>query len=257
MPDKKWYLLLDDDTYIVRPSLSLLLDRLDPDEKHYIGNAIGGVYGRFAHGGSGVIISRGAMRHLLSPKNEKVILAAKKESVTETYGDRMLALAFLRVGIDITETYTRYFNGERPITTKIRTDRFCAPIFSFHQHAQPEDMRATGNTFREINTTVRWLDVWKMCGAPSLVGWAARPMVDGWDHVGRLDEHTYTAKHVMKAEACLEMCLRRGKECLAWTWVEHAKECNMSPWMIVGETAPDKITGVNFALAQKLAEECT
>lgn len=127
MPDKKWYLLLDDDTYIVRPSLSLLLDRLDPDEKHYIGNAIGGVYGRFAHGGSGVIISRGAMRHLLSPKNEKVI--------------------------------TRYFNGERPITTKIRTDRFCAPIFSFHQHAQPEDMRATGNTFREINTTVRWLDV--------------------------------------------------------------------------------------------------
>jgi hypothetical protein len=256
MPDKKWYLLLDDDTYIVRPSLSLLLSRLDPDGRHYIGNAIGGIYGRFAHGGSGVIVSRGAMRHLFSPRNAKTVLAAKKESLTEVYGDRMLALAFLRVGIDITEKFTRYFNGERPLTTKIRTNRFCAPIFSFHQHAQPEDMRATGDKFREINTTVRWFDLWKMYGAPALAGWDARPMLYGWDHVGRLDEYTHTAEHVMEAEACMEMCLRRGKECLAWTWVGRTENCHMSPWMIVGEIASDKITGVNSALAQKLAAEC-
>lgn len=201
-------------------------------------------------------MSRGAMRHLLSPRNAKVVLAAKKESITEAYGDRMLALAFLRVGIDITERFTRYFNGERPITTKIRTDRFCAPVFSFHQHARPEDMRATGDLFREINTTVRWFDLWKMCGALSLASFPDRPMVHGWDHVGRLDEYTYTAQRVMAAQECLEICLRRGKECLAWTWVDRTKECHMSPWMIVGEIASDKITGVNLALAHQLAAEC-
>lgn len=256
MPHKKWYLLVDDDTYIVQPSLTLLLDRLDPEDKHYIGNAIGGVYGRFAHGGSGVIISRGAMRHLFSPQNEKIVLEAKRESVREVYGDRMLALAFMRVGIIIDEKYSRYFNGERPIITKIRPDRFCAPIFSFHGHAKPEDMQATGKMFRDAARPVRWFDVWGMYQAPSLESWVDTPMRPSWDHVGRLDEYTWTVRDVNEAGACLEMCQRRKKECLAWTWAGDKQECNMSPWMIVGDVATGSISGINAALAKKLAAEC-
>lgn len=248
--------MLDDDTYIVKPSLGLLLDRLDPEDMHYIGNAVGGFYGRFGHGGSGVVISRGAMRHLFSLPNADIILAAKRESVIEPYGDRMLALAFLRTGIVIDERFPRYFNGERPETTKIRADRFCAPLFSFHQHAQPEQMLATGKMFRDAGHPVRWFDLWDMCHAPPLDSWARRPMREDWDHIGRLDEFTLTVKDVVAAEVCRKICLRRSKECLAWTWVKEKEECNMSPWMIVGAASSGRISGINAARAKKLAADC-
>ncbi|KAK3348435.1 hypothetical protein B0H65DRAFT_175646 [Neurospora tetraspora] len=58
-PNKKWYLLVDDDTYLVQPSLKPLLAHLG-SVPYYIGNAVGDFRIRFAHGGSGIILSQGA-----------------------------------------------------------------------------------------------------------------------------------------------------------------------------------------------------
>lgn len=85
MPHQKWYIMLDDDTYLVDPSLLLVLGHIDPAVPHYIGNAIGDYKGRFAHGGSAVVLSQAAM-HLLFSQNPDVVSAAHLESLTARWG---------------------------------------------------------------------------------------------------------------------------------------------------------------------------
>ncbi|CAK7214998.1 hypothetical protein SEUCBS140593_002379 [Sporothrix eucalyptigena] len=187
MPDKTWYLLLDDDTFVVPASLRLLLAHLDPSVPHYIGNAVGDFRGRFAHGGSAVVLSREAIRLLLGSGSSRVLAAAAAaasnrkhgnsgsgnagtvsyglatpilhqayvDSTTETWGDKLLATTLMRVGIYLDERYARLFNGARPRATRISADRFCMPLVSFHGLAQPELMRQVGDIFALIDPSQR------------------------------------------------------------------------------------------------------
>jgi hypothetical protein len=74
-PDVDWYVMIDDDTYMFMDNVLEKLNKLDPNEMHYLGaptNFIGcdgikkwgdSIY--FAHGGSGIVISRGAMLKMI------------------------------------------------------------------------------------------------------------------------------------------------------------------------------------------------
>jgi hypothetical protein len=258
MPYKNWYLLVDDDTYMVQDSIKLLLERLNPNKEYYIGNPVGNWLCRFAHGGSSVIMSGATLRRLFSPGNRHIIAQAHRESMTETWGDRLLAATLIRIGIYLDETYMNLFNGERPAISWIRADRFCAPVVSFHGHADPEDMRRTGETLR--NTTrkiVRWLDIWDLHSAPPPESFRKTPLRRDWDHVGRLDERSWTTTDQEDAEACRVACrMIPGQQCLAWTWDEKERKCHRAPWMIVGSKAEGKITGLNEEHVFKLAKAC-
>jgi hypothetical protein len=257
MPNKKWYLLVDDDTYVVQPSMNLLLERLNPKQNYYIGNPVGNWLCRFAHGGSSVIISQAAMRRMFSPRYKKVIAESNRESLTETWGDRLLASTFIRLGVYLDENFRNLFNGERPVVSKLREDRFCAPVISFHGHSQPEDMHQTGETFRKIQSIVRWMDIWDMNGLPPPKHYAKDPLRRDWDHVGRLDEWTWTTTDQKNAHECHDACkgMPHG-QCLAWTWEEKEGKCHRSPWVIVGSAAEGKVTGVNAERMSELMAEC-
>ncbi|KAH8905208.1 hypothetical protein BR93DRAFT_881329 [Coniochaeta sp. PMI_546] len=257
MPDKKWYVLVDDDTYIVQDSMILLLERLDPDKQYYLGNPVGNWLCRFAHGGSSVIMSGAAVRNLYSPRNERIVAESNRESLTETWGDRLLASTFLRIGVYLDETYMNLFNGERPLISWIRADRFCAPVVSFHGLANPEDMRQTGETFRNIRKIVRWIDLWEMNGAPAPETFKKNPLRQNWDHVGRLDERSWTTTDLESAAACHAACKKTPRQqCLAWTWDEKEHKCHRAPWMIVGAKAEGKIAGLNEGRVSALAAAC-
>jgi len=89
-PNKKWYLILDDDTYIIRPSLRLLLGHLNPSKPLYIGNVIGDYKIRFARTSFGVtpiqhlFTAALAQRYLRSPpapavpKKWKILTAERR-----------------------------------------------------------------------------------------------------------------------------------------------------------------------------------
>jgi Fringe-like len=74
-PDADWYVMIDDDTYMFMDNVLNRLKKLNPNDPHYVGapsNFIGcdgitkwgdSIY--FAHGGSGIIISRGAMLKMI------------------------------------------------------------------------------------------------------------------------------------------------------------------------------------------------
>lgn len=255
MPDKKWYVMVDDDTYLVQGSLRAMLDRLDPSVPAYFGNAVGDFKGRFAHGGSAVVIS-GAAMSLLFDQNRELLPAAIVGSLTETWGDKLVATTFQKVGVYLDERFNHFFNGERPEITRIRADRLCSPLISFHGLAKPEQMAEVDRKFRNVRDVVAWLDLWRLYGLPDMPAYVDTPIRPGRDHVGRLDEATMTLTAIESPERCRAECDGHYKTCLAWTWDSQGKTCHISPWMIVGGDAPGKYSGVNAGRIQQLAGQC-
>lgn len=60
-PGRDWYVFVDADTYVLWPNMMEWLGRMDPARKHYLGSmAFVGAF-PFGHGGSGYVVSGGAM----------------------------------------------------------------------------------------------------------------------------------------------------------------------------------------------------
>jgi hypothetical protein len=232
-----------------------MLDRLDPSVPAYFGNGVGDFKGRFAHGGSAIIISGAAMR-LLFDQNRHLLPTEYANSLTEIWGDKLVATTFQKVGVYLDERFSHFFNGERPQITRMRADRICSPLISFHGLAQPEQMTAVGDKFRNIDGLVRWGSLWKLYGRPGMEEFEETPIRADRDYVGNLDEATMTFKGVETSERCMANCNKHYKTCLAWTWESMTKDCHISPWVIVGESAPGKYSGVNAGRLSHLAEKC-
>ncbi|KAK1477030.1 glycosyltransferase family 31 [Colletotrichum tamarilloi] len=254
LPPKKWYVIVDDDTYLVKSSLRLLLAHWDSDEPQYIGNAVGDFKGRFAHGGSAVVISHEAAKQLLSRRD--VVAAAQEHSLEETWGDKLVATAFQKIGVYLDERYSHFFNGERPNISKMMADRFCSPLVSFHGVADPAEMKKVGRAFADERSPVFWGQLWEIYGAPSVEEFRRMPVRTGRDYVGRIDERAKMVHAVTSAEACLKECEGMGSKCLAWAWVEHTSECKLSPWMILGEEVEGHYSGINTDEVEKLEVSC-
>ncbi|KAH8886509.1 hypothetical protein GQ53DRAFT_657752 [Thozetella sp. PMI_491] len=254
-PNKKWYILADDDTYLVRPSVSLFLGQFRSEDAHYLGNAVGGWEGRFAHGGSAIMLSQGAMRRLFVDHPRSVALA-HKGAFTNGMGDSLLAWTFVQLGIYLEEGYSVYFGGEKPIHAKIRMDRFCWPVLNFHGLRGPLDTLEVDRKFRKNTKPTLWLDIWKLYGAPSFDFFDKTPLRDGWDHVGRRDESTTSTPEVEKAEDCAKMCAAHPEKCIAWSWEKEGHYCHESPWMMVGGEAKGMVTGLNLPRARQIAQKC-
>lgn len=285
MPRKKWFIFVDDDTYLIQPSMDAVLSHFDPSRPYYLGNAVGDYRQRFAHGGSAVVLSHAAMQKLFSTDGSRSTTAAARQSLaaarhaslTEVWGDRLLASALLRVGIYIDEDSSRFFNGEQPWAARLRKDRFCVPLTTFHRLSagEMEDVgrlfggRGRGRSSRDrtrvqelgaaaaavAGELVMWVDLWDIYGAPPFELFESRPLRRGWDHVGPLDEHTTTIEDVQAAEACLRRCEVDGA-CLAWTWEERRAVCHLSPWITVGREAPGKVSGLHVRQVTELAGVC-
>ncbi|PSR79123.1 hypothetical protein BD289DRAFT_442893 [Coniella lustricola] len=255
LPGRKWYILQDDDTFMIRPSLYRFLEHLNPAEALYLGNAIGDYKARFAHGGSSFILSNKAMSRLLDD-SPQVVADAYIASLDETWGDRLVATTLLRVGIYLSERYGHFFNGERPLITKLAADRICSPLVSFHGLARPQQMKDVGKTFATIDRPVFWHDLWRIYGQPGLDAMAERPIRAGRDHVGSKDDPVVHV-HAATAEACIAACSGLGVTCLAWTWDKASKRCAMSPWVIVGEEEPtESFSGLNVKEMMRLESQC-
>lgn len=252
MPHKKWYIILDDDTFVVKESLELLLTHLDPSKPQYIGNAVGDYKARFAHGGSGVIISGEAMKLLFNRPD--IIRDAYIRSLDETWGDRLVATTLQKIGVYIDERYSHYFNGEAPEVTRIRTDRVCSPIVSFHGLRTPGAMVRAARVLGRMNRAVLWGELWDLFGRYSL-GKAGKEGGMGGDHVGPGEEDIKAWKGVKNVEECRRKC--KGK-CLAWTYDAEMGVCRVSPWLVVGsQEEMGTVSGVNWAGAKSAFQRCS
>jgi hypothetical protein len=189
-------------------------------------------------------------------ENQRALSRIYVDSLDETWGDRLLAKALLKLGIYLDEAYCHLFNGEPPLLSKVRADRLCSPVLSFHKLPSPSAMREVGDYFRNVSSPVRWTDLWETYGYQPPWAQTDAASRSDWDHVGPLDEATLTIRDVKTAEACKKNCDRRSRACLAWTWEHETGLCHVSPWMIVGKPAAGRISGVNLPRAKSLDGSC-
>lgn len=140
-PDKKWYVFMEADSFLLWSMLQQYLSLLDPTKPYYIGS--GSCMGEylFAHGGSGFVASRPAM--LLATQ----YYAANKAEI-ETFtdqqwaGDAVLGKVFNEAGVKTTDAWP-HFQGDYPgLVAYAGADgrygpaqalrEWCVPTISYH-----------------------------------------------------------------------------------------------------------------------------
>ena len=246
--------MVDDDTYIIQPSLAALLGHLDSTKPYYLGNKLGGWNERFGHGGSSLILSRAAMR-LLFDEHPEYVAQSHAYSLREELGDRLVALTLMKVGVYLEEDYTYFFNGETPVTTKVTSDRLCYPLLGFHWLNDQERMTSVAKKFRGVKEVVFWHQLWGIYGHPAFDTLADNPIRKGQDHVGREDDERKTIPGITSPERCLKACLSRSDKCMAWTWDE-GKICRTATYFILGNAPENKQSGLNIPRILEQLKKC-
>ena len=140
-----WYLVVDADTYVLWPNMLRWLGSLNPSKKSYFGSQveIGDV--KFAHGGSGIILSRAAMVELVVKNNGT---AGKWDDKTsdKCCGDLVLAMALGEYGIKLQDTWP-LMSGETPSTMPFgpaTPEYWCRSALTMH-HLSSVDMVELAN----------------------------------------------------------------------------------------------------------------
>ena len=143
-PNAKWYIFMEDESYIFLPNLLRHLEQFNHQDPWYIGQLTWKYGDYFAHGGSGFALSRGAWEQSFG-KDPEII--EKFEAFTEAHGcgDHILGHVLQEYGVKFGENTTdndryRYgFNSESHWSTWYEPANWCKPVYSWH-HTHGKDV---------------------------------------------------------------------------------------------------------------------
>jgi len=139
-PDLDWYFLIDADTYVLWENMLAWLATLDPSQPAYFGSLVEIDGTKFAHGGSGILLSRAAMRELLVKNRET---ARRWDDLTYDVccGDLILGRALNERGITLQDIWPS-MSGESIYSMpfgKATEEYWCGPALTMH-HMKVGDM---------------------------------------------------------------------------------------------------------------------
>ncbi|KAI0479497.1 hypothetical protein GGR56DRAFT_665201 [Xylariaceae sp. FL0804] len=122
-PGYDWYLFIDADSYVLWRNLVQWLQTLDPSKRLYIGSVSLIANFRFAHGGSGYLLSQAAMRDF----------AGSHPGIANRYDDRVrdFCCGDYMLAVALNETIGLQwptFNGEKPHTIPFGPRQWCQPV---------------------------------------------------------------------------------------------------------------------------------
>lgn len=145
-PDMDWYFHVDADTYVFLPSLAAWLRKLNPAKKALIGSVALIVEKRFAHGGSGILLSNAATRSFVVTHNGT---AAKWDSEMKNNccGDWVLAQILHEYGMEV-KSASPMFHGEPLGSISFDSDHWCQPVATLH-HISPSEAVRIGKFERQ------------------------------------------------------------------------------------------------------------
>ncbi|CAN8104016.1 unnamed protein product [Discula destructiva] len=137
-PDYDWYIFVDADTYVSWPNMVYALKKLDPAEERYLGvpTVIGDKL--FAHGGSGYVVSRAAMKEFVG-KQPGIANKWDVDIRNHCCGDFVFAQALNEsLGI-LVEGFWPLSNGEKPFSTPYGPNTWCHAVGMMH-HMNSEEI---------------------------------------------------------------------------------------------------------------------
>jgi len=141
-PDKKWYVFVEPDTYLVWSNLlKWLSSGIDPAQPFYFGSEVQIGDDIFAHGGSAFVLSQPAVKMAADryQHHEQEVLDF---TATHWAGDCVLGKVLRDAGVDLTFSWPM-FQGGNPALLEWEEEKgdqrlWCAPAMSYH-HVSPQE----------------------------------------------------------------------------------------------------------------------
>ncbi|KAF7591186.1 hypothetical protein BBP40_001901 [Aspergillus hancockii] len=147
-PGHDWYVFVEADTYLFWGNLVQWLARMDPSQPHYLGSSATFNTEKFAHGGSGVILSREAMAQVLD--GDAGLAERYDERMhQEIYGDYVLMKVLQEKGVELSNRWPM-MQGEKQNTLPFGPGpdsgarHGCQPLITMHK-VTPMDVNAMWN----------------------------------------------------------------------------------------------------------------
>ncbi|SLM33672.1 hypothetical protein LPUS_02207 [Lasallia pustulata] len=252
--DKKWYVFLETDTYLVWSNFLQWVDKLDASKSLYIGSpaALGSQI--FAHGGSGFMLSGAAMHDFIGRNPEMKMLDEFDATVKDSCcGDAHLA-KFLeeKSGIKTTGAWPM-INGEKPITLPFGPTHWCSPVMTMH-HLTPEEVSTFWQYEQQrpkIDELLLFEEIFEFFVEPNL-----KPEREDWDNLSKdqviespkptdddqpdpeWEEKPMAEKNAFRSfEDCGAFCASQP-DC--FQYVHHGSSCGISKSFKLGQKQPEK-----------------
>ena len=133
--DAKWYVFVEADTMVDWRNMRTFLNTLKPTTPYYIGSPTY-LDIKFAHGGTGYLISQAAMAKAVGQHPD---IADKYGGEVHGIccGDRMISRVMLAEKIELSVAWPM-LNGEKPITLPYGADQWCQPVLTMHHMTAQE-----------------------------------------------------------------------------------------------------------------------
>ncbi|KAK5117216.1 hypothetical protein LTR85_008984 [Meristemomyces frigidus] len=232
----EWFILMEADTSVSWTNLLQWLKTMDHTKPYYLGaqNVIGDT--TFAHGGSGVVMSRKAADLLVQNRRRigKVGYDEMWEERTSTSccGDEIIARAFMEVNVPLTPAWP-LIQGETVSSVDWKEEHWCTPAVTWH-HVQPIEVDAmfqfqsdwvddhgwdTPYLFRDVfaHFIERHITVnrtsWNNLSQDKRFVSSALSATD--DTLGFDKLQPFEQKAVESQDACAEACMQH-EECVQW-----------------------------------------
>ena len=153
-PNAKWYLFIDADSYVMLSNLLPYLRGLDHTKRLYMGDVYEINNLKFAQGGTGYVISHGAMRHVMQ---EDPDMPYKFEQMAKDNccGDYVLGEVMKAHKIVLSETYPN-FCGEGPARIGFLPENHCQPVVTMH-HMRPSEISDMWTFERRLARSDRYI----------------------------------------------------------------------------------------------------
>lgn len=256
--DTDWFFFMDMDTYVFQQGLLDYLKRRDPAEPWYLGRAADWETTAtnhegesqsipFAHGGSGVALSRGLMAILFGPdphadrtRLDQVVTAAVDRAEVDCCGDAILAsMVFEHAnGLTVALDWGRYptfsipFQGSNLKDIAVSEAGWCLPYYGWH-HLTPREVDHLFDYEERLpkdQVNVTFAQIYKDFILPYVVPereswdalhghthgyWEDVNTVGFWDDVGH--DYAGPVDPVVSKEACKFQC-ENDPTCLVWVY---------------------------------------
>ncbi|KAJ5174907.1 uncharacterized protein N7482_000784 [Penicillium canariense] len=253
-PHAKWYIFMEDDSYIFLPNLLHHLEKFNHKDPWYLGSLSWTHGDYFAYGGSGFALSRGAWEKSFGTDPQ---IVEKYQEFTKEHGcgDHILGHVLHEYGVQFGETADdsrlRFgFNPESHWSTWYQPANWCKPVYSWH-HTHGKDVARFYNLEQSWDFEkgpLRYRDIYEALVAPYL-----RPRAEWWDNWSG----KYEIKSSMAADAeppstveSIETWRRAWKSvdsceaaCIAWAdcvqWSFYEDRCKMDSMVLLGNGIPE------------------
>lgn len=255
-PQSDWFIFMDGDSYFFMDNVMAYLRTLDPEVPMYMGSAAMLAGDLFAHGGSGVILSRKAVEETVG-KHPEYVQEYEERTFDYCCGDYMVALMLKeKLGIAVENDFESpeegfQFQGNSFWDLEITNEKWCRPIFSFH-HLSPHDLgiiweyeRLLGPNAKHITYGSMYRDFYLPYITEEMENWD-----NGADEVffslekDREDEADPDAdsppKDITRPWESKQICKRTCEllgSCYMWRFLPHAQYCGLSTMIKLGKAA--------------------